>query len=255
MRCPSLITMIAMLSSDERMAQARRRMLGCRLHQPRAGRRHRDRSVHLEHAERPQGLDHAGGGRAALRGPSDQHRPGRPVQARVPGDQPQQQDPGHRRPRQRLPDVRIRRDPDLSRRQDRPAAAAAGRPPRAHGRDAVADVPDGRRRPVLRPDPPLQPLRQGEDPLRDRALRHRDQAPLRGDGPAPGRGRPSRGRGLLDRRRRDLALGVALRVARPRPTASTTSRTSSAGTSAIAARPAVQRGYDVPKAGNEIPRA
>ena len=40
----------------------------------------------------------------------------------------------------------------------------------AHGHAAVADVPDGRRRPVLRPDPPLQPVRQGEDPLRDRAL-------------------------------------------------------------------------------------
>ena len=43
--------------------------------------------------------------------------------ARVPGDQPEQQDPGDRRPRRRPERVRIRCHPDLSRREDRPVPA------------------------------------------------------------------------------------------------------------------------------------
>ena len=134
-------------------------------------------------------------------------------------------------------DLRIRRDPDLPGREDRQAAAASDHQ-RAHGRAAVADVPDGRRRPVLRPDPPLQPLRQGEDPLRDRALRQRDQAPLRRHGPAP-------------RRRSRIWPATTTRspTSRPGPGSSrcqwhglddglTTIRTSSAGTTRSApARP------------------
>ena len=68
----------------------------------------RDRPVHMEHAERAQDFDHAGRDRAALRGSSDQHRPGGPIQAGVPGNQPEQQDSGHRRPGQWLQDVRSR---------------------------------------------------------------------------------------------------------------------------------------------------
>jgi len=48
-----------------------------------AGRRNRsrghDRPLHLDHPQRPQGLDHAGGGRPPLRGQGRQHRQGRAV--------------------------------------------------------------------------------------------------------------------------------------------------------------------------------
>ena len=116
------------------------------------------------------------------------HRRRRPVQAGVPGHQPEQQDPGHRRPRRprRRADlaVRVGRDPALPGRQDRPL------PARRHARQvrgaAVADVPDGRRRPDARPGAPLPHLRAREDPLRDRPLHQRGQAPVRRDGPAPG---------------------------------------------------------------------
>ena len=85
------------------------------------GRGH-DRSLHVGHAERPKSLHPPGGARPSLRGPSDRHRQERPVHAGIPGDQPEQQDPGDRRPRQRPLADGIRRDPDLSRRQDRKAS-------------------------------------------------------------------------------------------------------------------------------------
>ena len=60
--------------------------------------------------------------------------------------------------------VRVGRDPALPGRQDRPL------PARRHARQvrgaAVADVPDGRRRPDARPGAPLPHLRAGEDRLR-----------------------------------------------------------------------------------------
>src|SRR3954471_4920391 len=52
----------------------------------------------LADAQRPQGSHHAGGMRAALRGDPREHRRGRAVPPRVPGDQPVQQDPRHRGP-------------------------------------------------------------------------------------------------------------------------------------------------------------
>ena len=59
------------------------------------------------------------------------HRRGRPVQARVPRDQPEQQDPCHRRPRRtrRRADlaVRVGRDPAVPRGQDRHASCPPDR--------------------------------------------------------------------------------------------------------------------------------
>ena len=63
--------------------------------------------------------------------------------------------------------VRVGRDPGLPRRQDRPASCP--RRDRAQVRGAaVADVPDGQRRPDARPGAPLPHLCAGEDRVRDR---------------------------------------------------------------------------------------
>ena len=65
--------------------------------------------------------------------------------------------------------VRVRRDPGLSRREDRQVPAdRAARPRRG---DAVAVLADGRARADGRPEPPFPQLRAREDALRDRALR------------------------------------------------------------------------------------
>ncbi len=138
------------------------------------------------------------------------HRRRRPVQAGVPEDQPEQQDPGHRRQRRtgRQADLALRvgRDPDLPGGQDRPLPAA-GRARQVHGA-AVADVPDGRRRSDARPGASLPALRAREDRVRDQALHQRGEAPVRRDGPPARRGRLLRRR-VLDRRHRDLSRGRA----------------------------------------------
>ena len=58
---------------------------------------------------------------------------------------------------------------------------------RALAGDGVADVPDGGRRPDVRPGQPFPPLRQGGGALRHRALHHRGAPALRRDGPQAGR--------------------------------------------------------------------
>src|SRR5581483_11276981 len=58
---------------------------------------HDDRTPHLEYAERPQDQRCARGNGSALQGRPDQHHQGRTDGAFVPGDQPKQQDTGHRR--------------------------------------------------------------------------------------------------------------------------------------------------------------
>ena len=91
---------------------------------------------------------------------------------------------------------------------------------------AVADVPDGQRRPDARPGAPLPPLRAGEDPLRDRPLHQRGQAPLRRDGQAAGRARTSPATTTASptsRSSRGCARG------RTRASPGTTTRTSRAG--------------------------
>ena len=65
----------------------------------------------------------------------------------------------------------------LSRRQDRQIPAAIGA--RQVRRAAVADVPDGRRRPDVRPGPSFPALRQGAGAVRDRALHQGNAAALR----------------------------------------------------------------------------
>ena len=95
-------------------------------------------------------------GLAVQRAP-DRHRRRRPIQARVPEDLPEQQDAGDRRPgrsgRRAARDLRIRRHPVLSGRQDR--ASSSRRRPRPLDGDAMADVPDGQHRPDARPGAPL----------------------------------------------------------------------------------------------------
>ena len=65
--------------------------------------------------------------------------------------------------------VRVRRDPALSRRQDRPLPAAQ-RSARPHRGARMAVLADGRPRADGRAEPPFQQLRAGENPLRDRPL-------------------------------------------------------------------------------------
>ena len=127
---------------------------------------------------------------------------------RVPRDQPERPHPGDRRPRRgRFRGVRVGRDPDLPGREDRQAAAR--RRQGAFARDPVADVPDGRHRPDDGAGQRLLPLLPGEDPAGDRpATRTRCGACSR----CWTLGSPRRvpGRGLLDRRHRQLVLGAHL---------------------------------------------
>src|SRR3546814_894768 len=48
-------------------------------------------TLYLEHTERPENLDPAGGTRRPLRGSHDRHHEGRAIQSGFPGDQPEQQ--------------------------------------------------------------------------------------------------------------------------------------------------------------------
>ena len=96
------------------------------------------------------------------------HRQGRAVQARVPQDQPEQPHPGHRRPRHRHQPDGVGRADDLSRRQDRQAAAEGRRA--ALPRARMADVADGRARADVRAGPPLREIQQGQGALRGGAL-------------------------------------------------------------------------------------
>ena len=86
----------------------------------------RDPALFADDAQRREGLDRAGGARAALRAAPGRHRQERELDAGIPVAQSQRQDPGDhrsRRPgRQADRPVRIRRDPALPRRQDRQAA-------------------------------------------------------------------------------------------------------------------------------------
>ena len=110
-------------------------------------------------------------------GPAVRAAPGalrrqRPAVARVPVAEPEQQDPGHPRSgrpgRQAAGAVRVGRDPGLPGREDRPADARRRR--RALRDHPVADVPDGRHRPDVRPARVLQQVRRqglrGQAPAR-----------------------------------------------------------------------------------------
>ena len=140
---------------------------------------------------------------------------------KIPGDR------RHRRPRrQALHGVRIRRDPDVSRREDRQVHAEGhGEEVRRH---PVADGADVRHRPGVRQLHALQPVRAeaGNDyslsRYKSEMLRLYD---LLDDAARPGE--VSRRRRILDRRHGDVPLDAPARR-RMAPT-STASRTSSAG--------------------------
>src|SRR5262245_6125245 len=174
----------------------------------------RDRSLHLDHPQRPQSFHSAGGVGAAIHRACRRHQQGRAVQARIPEDQPEQPHPRHRRPRHRNEPDGVGRAHDLSRGQDRKAFAEGGRA--ALPRAGMADVADGRPRSDVRPSPPLREVQQGQGALCRGAL-------SQGSAPALRRARPQargprlRRRRLFHRRHRHLALGLALRMADGRP--------------------------------------
>src|SRR3546814_5719923 len=78
-------------------------------------------TLYLEHTERPENLDPAGGTRRPLRGSHDRHHEGRAIQSGFPGDQPEQQDSCDHRSgwawRCDVHAVRIRCNPHLSRKK------------------------------------------------------------------------------------------------------------------------------------------
>ena len=83
-------------------------------------------------------------------------------------------------------DLRIRRDPAISRPQDGPVLPR-GRAPARRSRP-VAVLADGRLRPDAGPDPSFPHLRARTGALRDRPLHQRDQPALRCSRQAAGRG-------------------------------------------------------------------
>ena len=122
----------------------------------------------------------------------------------------------------------------LSRRQDRQAPAEGGRA--ALSRDRMADVADGRHRADARPSASFREIQQRQGALRRRALPQGGAPALRRARPPPRRPRLRRRR-LFDRRHRDLALDLALRMADDR---SSTMPNVKRWYVAIANRPAVR---------------
>src|SRR5579885_2628009 len=82
-------------------------------------------------------------------------------------------------------------------------------------RARMADVPDGRRWPDVRPSAPLPACRAGAGALCDRAIRQGDAPTLRRAGRAA-QDRGLSGRRVFDCRHRDVSLGRAARVAQGR---------------------------------------
>ena len=125
----------------------------------------------------------------AVQGHPGQYRRRRPVQARIPQDHPQPPHPGDRRfrraGRQAVHPVRIGGDHDLPVGKDR-RQADPERPDRPLQMPRMDDVPDGRRRPDVRPVEPFRRLRGRKDPLCDRALHQRGEAPAPGARASPG---------------------------------------------------------------------
>src|SRR6516164_3535491 len=117
-----------------------------------------DRSLRAHQPQRAENLHHARGMRAALQGTFRRRLEGRAVQAGIWQDQPQQQDPRDRRSRwagrQALYRDRVRRDPDLPRREDR-KVSAQGRGQEIR-RAAVADDSAHRGWADVRPMDPFQ---------------------------------------------------------------------------------------------------
>ena len=104
--------------------------------------------------------------------------------------------------------VRFKRDPALSRREDRQVSAGQDR--QGARRAAVVDVLRVvRRRPVFRPGGAFPQLRAGEDPLRHQPLRLRGAAPRRHSRCAARQAEIHARRHLHDRRHERVGLGAA----------------------------------------------
>ncbi len=102
----------------------------------------------------------------------------------VPEDQPQQQDSGDRRPRQRPSHDGVGRHPAVSGGEDRrQAGTGLGRPPLDH--DGVADDADGARRSHAGADAPLREIQRRQGSLCRGALPQGESAYLRGARQAP----------------------------------------------------------------------
>src|SRR5215469_87956 len=139
-----------------------------------------DRSLCLDQPERTENLHYARRGEVALQGAFRRCLEGRAVQSGFHQDQSELENSRNRRSRwagwQALYRVRIRRDPDVSRREDRKIHAEGyGQKIRD---DAVADVPAHQYRPNVRPIHPFQTVRAEGQCLFDVALSDRSEAPL-----------------------------------------------------------------------------
>ena len=197
------------------------------------------------HAQRPQGSHHAGGIGLPYRVHPHRHRRRRPVQAGVPGDQAEQQDPGHRRSPTAWTASRSRcssRAPSWSTSPARPARFLAAATASKLRGAAMADVPDGRRRPDAGPGAPLPHLRAREGRVRDQPLYQRGKAALWRDRQAAARGsatwRATNTRSPTSPPSRGCARGKPGRRAEEYPNLKR-------WFDEIAARPAVQRGGKV----------
>ena len=175
-----------------------------------------DRSLLLADAERLQDFDHAGRVRPAVQFDPGEHFQGRAVQAGLPENLTEQPHAGDRRSgrpgRQADLDLRVRRDPAISRPQDRQVLSAR----RAHARRgrSMAVLADGRHRADGGAGASLQELRGRNADLRDQPLHQRGQPALRRDEHAPQGPRLHR-RQLFDRRHGDRRLGQWLGAAGP----------------------------------------
>ena len=188
--------------------------------------------------------------RPGLRGPRRRHRQGPAVRARLPEDQPEQQDPGHRRPRQRRERL-FESGAILIYLAEKTGQLLPADPKLRLQTLEWLMFQMGGVGPMLGQAHHFLKFNVGKVAVRRRALRGRGQAALRRHGPAVGRSRLSGRRRDHHRRLRHLAMAVALGVAGNR--SGRVRRMSAAGIEELAARPGVQRGYDVPKLGHTIP--
>ncbi|CAA9264324.1 MAG: Glutathione S-transferase, partial [uncultured Acetobacteraceae bacterium] len=156
-------------------------------------------------AEPGEGRAVPGGSRPALRAGAGGHAQGRAARARVPGDQPQRQDAGHRgRRRGRL---RQQRHPALPRGQDRPVPAAR-RLRRTRRAAVLADVRGDRHRPLLGASGAFPAPRAGAERVRREPLPVRGEAPLRHPRRAARAAPVHAGPDLHDRRYGGVGLGA-----------------------------------------------
>lgn len=160
---------------------------------------------------------------------------------------PQQQDPRDRRHRQWPFAHGVGSDLALSRREDRQALAAGFSHQMARGR--VVDVADGWPRSLPRSSSPFREIQSGKEHLCRGALHQGSKAALGCARSAARRDRICGGR-LLDRRHRHLAVDFRFKW---QTVTFDDYPNVKRWYTAIAARPAVQRGWNVPPREGSIP--